>query len=105
MKKSAPLPPLFAFVWQRMTYVAQENGYALGLHGSLARDCDFIAVAWTEEAVQPPILIEALRIAVGAETWEVGGPTKKPHSRLTWTIHPCGTGPGYYDISVIGPTT
>ena len=94
---------------------ARDLGYAIGVHGSLARDIDLIAVPWTTEAVDAPQLAEALRVA--AETvcpiaintdaegaanpayFHDGEPGAKPHGRRTWAYQ-LGGGP-YIDLSVM----
>ena len=40
--------------------VAQRFGYAIAQHGSLARDIDLVAIPWTDEAVAPELLVEAI---------------------------------------------
>lgn len=94
--------------------VARANGYALGVHGSLARDIDLIAVPWTDETVAPEVLAEAIRAQAeeinGAafiapheddEHHRAGMPGFKPHGRLVWSYH-LGGGP-YIDLSVFPP--
>lgn len=97
--------------------IAKAHGYALGVHGSLARDIDLIACPWAEpEDTSPPaVLAEAIRVeaerVVGhafqhpAEAdddyFKNGCPTAKPHGRLCWAFHLCG-GP-YLDLSVMPP--
>ncbi len=83
---------------------AYELGYAIGVHGSIKRDIDFIACPWTRHAVGPLKLAEALR----AETERIIGfavfgsdgpfPRRKPHGRLCWIIHFNGT---YIDRSIM----
>lgn len=85
--------------------VARAHGYALAVHGSLARDIDVVAIPWTAEAVEA----EALVAALAAEVERVNGhvyfrgrdpnPTEKPHGRRAWSIH-LGGGP-YIDLSVM----
>lgn len=41
-----PKLPDFRLIWE----VARGCGYAIGLHGSMKRDVDLIAVPWTDEA-------------------------------------------------------
>ena len=79
---------------------ARELGYAIGVHGSLARDIDLIACPWTEDAVPEPELAEALRKAAenacgsavlgwnmrGREYTLAGCPGGKPHGRLGWVF-------------------
>jgi hypothetical protein len=97
--------------------VARRYGYALGVHGSLARDIDLIAAPWANIAcsTHPVTLAEAIRekaaelnggIAFqkpGEDTWWfiAGCPGAKPHGRLQWTFH-LGGGP-YIDLCVLPP--
>ncbi|RIA37461.1 hypothetical protein DFR49_3346 [Hephaestia caeni] len=65
---------------------ARSLGYALAVHGSLARDLDLIAVPWTDEAGSPDALIAAIADATKAQTgWghlpSAGEFTPKPHGR------------------------
>lgn len=92
---------------------ARDYGYALAVHGSTARDIDLIAVPWTDIAVDPLTLAEALRSTAERvhgrayrrahrarpDHQRLGSPGEKPHGRLTWTFH-LGGGP-YIDLSVM----
>lgn len=90
---------------------ARELGYAVGVHGTLKRDIDLIAVPWTDAAVDAETLAESLRLVavalngkadrecVGDEFHERGCPGMKPHGRLVWSFH-LGGGP-YIDLSVM----
>ena len=89
----------------RIVKVAQDHGYALTVHGTLARDFDFVAVPWTDKAAPAEDLVEAIRVKVGG--FLVGprqgdldrDPKHLPHGRLAWSIH-LGGGP-YIDLSVM----
>lgn len=99
---------------------ARSQGYAIGVHGSLARDIDLICVPWRKTQVPPVALISELmetikKVPRGDGFWDAfmappecrlwfqaGCPGMKPHGRLVWSIY-VGTGP-YLDISVIPPT-
>lgn len=85
----------------RVVRIAREHGYALAVHGSLARDFDFVAIPWVDEAVKPEELVEAIRAAVGGFFDEHDHPASKPHGRRAWVIH-LGGGP-YIDLSVMPP--
>lgn len=81
---------------------ARSLGYAVGLHGSLARDYDLIAVPWTETAAHPDEVAEAIKTAAGCVRWRVyrgmgiqreeaarkagcqATPEDKPHGRLVY---------------------
>lgn len=88
--------------------MAKKFGYAIGVHGSLARDIDLIAAPWTENAVEPELLAAAianLARAFNESGWtKVFGPGDaddkiKPHGRLCWSIHL--EGGSYIDLSVM----
>lgn len=81
----------------RLVAVGRAHGYALAVHGSLARDFDIIAAPWTDDAVDADDLAEAIRSAVGG----VRGDTvhERPHGRRGYVIH-LGAGP-YIDLSVM----
>lgn len=108
----------YAWMIPRLTEIARENGYALGVHGSMNRDLDLIAVPWTDEATTAEALIELIRIACdgtiipsgtkGGRYDPVNGgfveaiinnPDHKPHGRLAWNIHLLGG--AFLDISVM----
>lgn len=93
-----------------MRTVAREHGYALAVHGSLARDIDLIAVPWTEQAHDPHELLCDLKGALAG----IFGRTRfdprdddgcwnlKPHGRKARSIHVyCDGHFFYFDISVM----
>lgn len=65
---------------------ARSLGYAIGLHGTLDRDYDLIAVPWVAEAVNDWDLAQAIFKVTGCVRWRVlqnqGVP--KPHGRLVY---------------------
>lgn len=98
---------------------AKDLGYAIGVHGSISRDIDLVAVPWSEGASTARELAEGLQ-AVAAEIageavdinardadnpdhFHNGMPGFKPHGRLTWSFH-LPNGP-YIDLSVMPPLT
>ncbi len=81
--------------------VAKREGYALGVHGSMARDLDLIAAPWTEKACDADELIEHLCRALDATLFETDQkPEHKPHGRKAWSLHLLGLGL-YLDVSVM----
>lgn len=82
---------------------ARACGYAVGLHGSLERDCDLILVPWTNQPQSAEEVIEAVRAAVhgyiSQPQDEPRFPRQKPHGRLAWSIQ-LGAG-AYLDVSVM----
>lgn len=99
LEHSKGRPASYAALYPLFTRLAREKGYALGLHGSLMRDLDVIAVAWTDQAAEPGELAEHLRAACGGSF--TLPPSNKPHGRIAYVIYFCDG--LYLDLSVIGP--
>lgn len=83
---------------------AKPLGYAIGLHGSMQRDLDLIAVPWVNNAADAYALARAIEHATGGYIPDTDGagnalPVHRPHGRLGWVIH---LGKGLYiDLSVM----
>ncbi len=109
----------YALLIPQLAEAGREVGYAVAVHGSLARDLDIVAIPWTEEAVSAERLVMHIMAAVdghlvnGARRKPVEGkpegewervpgaePTQKPHGRLAWSLH-LGHQGLYLDISVM----
>ena|ERR1044071_8613234 len=91
-----------------MRLAARHHGYAIAVHGSLARDIDLIACPWREHNVSPPDeLVKALCGAIGGITGSClrqSEKTDKPHGRIAYTlIH--GGFIGEIDLSVMPSIT
>lgn len=84
----------------KIGYIAALSGYGIGVHGSMRRDLDLIAVPWRKRAVQPSTLADRISIGiVGArqnirQKW-----IRKPHGRRA-TVIMVGRR-AYIDLSVI----
>lgn len=86
----------------KIVQIAKDHGYAIGIHGSLQRDCDLFAVPWSENSKPPDELAEAVRRHVNG-TFEqphpgMLNPEARPQGRLSWAIHLDAT--RYIDLSV-----
>lgn len=89
---------------------ARKVGYAIGVHGSLARDFDLIAVPWTHTPVDHEELVRVIHRAVcGIESQSYTWETKSP-----WRVATCfpvcwpewqstELSLGHIDLSVILP--
>jgi hypothetical protein len=103
---------LLAYLLDRLRATARTHGYALGLHGSCARDVDLIAAPWTADAVDARTLIKALcddiELTLDRKAWwlaeDSGSPYYSPqvraHGRLAWSIYVTGCR-SYLDVSVM----
>lgn len=77
---------------ERVREVARRCGYAVGVHGSRQRDLDLIAVPWTESAIAPQHLVDALCARLNLslkphpEPELLTNPTRKPNGRIAWAL-------------------
>jgi hypothetical protein len=100
------IAPWYVMAYTKLDRIAWRYGYALALHGSMARDLDLVAVPWTDDADSPEKLIEAfVRFVVskGAIEMRTPLPTKKPHGRLAYSIS-IGHEGHYLDVSIMPRT-
>lgn len=85
-KKPKPnyAPTYAAAMYPELAQIARSHGYALAVHGSLARDLDLIAVPWVEEAGEPQAVLDDIlkKFAVNL----IGEVGKKPHGRIAYTL-------------------
>jgi|GEM_PF-940329 len=109
-KTREELAAFFASRIPAIREAAREQGYAIGLHGSMRRDLDLIAVPWREGASDKDVLAHAIAVAAcgitrdGDHQWEV-----KPLGRLATSLPCCWpswygeAGAGHIDLSVMAP--
>ncbi|UZJ58582.1 hypothetical protein OKW98_18570 [Pseudomonas sp. KU26590] len=76
--------PTYMCLYPRLAEIARSNGYALAVHGSLARDMDLVAVPWVESPSEPEVVITAIESTFAIR--RIGELTPAPHGRLVQTI-------------------
>lgn len=116
--KARTLDEMQAFYLHRLPAIreaAKAHGYALGLHGSMRRDFDLMAMQWRADASDKDTLAHSIAVAAcgitreGAHQWE-----QKPNGRFAVSIPICWTDHanpdfknklsiGHIDLSVIEP--
>lgn len=97
------IAPWYVMAYTKLERLAWRHGYALALHGSMARDLDLIAVPWTDDADSPEKLLESFRrfIVKNAQVnLKIGSATAKPHGRQGYVI-PIGHDGHYLDLSIM----
>lgn len=77
-------PVYAAAMYAELAAIARRHGYALAVHGSLARDLDLIAIPWVEDAGDPQKVIDEI-LAEYAVEW-IGSIGQKPHGRIAYTL-------------------
>lgn len=98
-------PVFYAVLYNDMKQAALELGYTLAMHGSMHRDMDLIAVAWTEDAKPHEQLVSAINDCIGHTVWKEHNLKNceiKPHGRITYTLSICGD--WFIDLSIIPPS-
>lgn len=82
--KDANLAPIYCGMYPGLAEITRKHGYALAVHGSLARDFDLICIPWTENPSEPVDVVNDITEAFSIET--VGVPDVTHHGRERWTI-------------------
>lgn len=91
----------YLLYYPAMRDVARAHGYALTIHGSLHRDCDLVAVPWTDDATDAETLVAALCAEVQLID-TLRGAQDKPHGRRCWTLKGvAGLPHGWVDLSIM----
>ena len=90
--------------YTKLDRIAWRHGYALALHGSMARDLDLIAIPWTDDADDPEKMIDAFhKFIMSKANIDIKGKyhaTKKPHGRMAYSMS-IGYDGHYLDISIM----
>jgi hypothetical protein len=89
IKSIEEMKTFYETILPELRTIAKEHGYALGLHGSLTRDLDLIAVPWIEnysdkEDLARDIQKTACGFTMSEYNWE-----QKPHSRMATCFPIC----------------
>ena len=76
--------PVYAAMYPKLAKVFQKHGYALAVHGSLAKDFDLIAIPWVEEPTDSEKVIEDITKQFAIR--QIGKPFGKPFGRLAYSL-------------------
>jgi hypothetical protein len=89
-------PVYAAAMYPGLAAIFHRHGYALAVHGSLARDFDLIAVPWVDDPSSHSEVLADVTDAYAVRL--IGEPGVKPHGRMAYTIS-CGFGSCAIDLS------
>ena len=84
MKEANFAPVYAACMYTELATIARAHGYALAVHGSLARDLDLIAIPWIEDPSTPQEVID--QMCKHYSITQAGEPTEKHHGRLAFSL-------------------
>jgi len=82
--KPANFAPVYLGLYPELAEVARKHGYALAVHGSMARDFDLVAVPWVAGASDAQNIIDEVTNTFAIQC--VGKPETKEHGRKCWTL-------------------
>lgn len=77
-------PVYAAAMYPELAQICIRHGYALAVHGSLARDFDLIAVPWAESPAKPQVVLDAIQAKFAVKV--IGEPGIKLHGRVAHTL-------------------
>jgi hypothetical protein len=103
MKTAEQLKPNYAPVYAAAMYpglceIFHRHGYALAVHGSLARDLDLIAIPWAGSISCPAKVLEDVTTEYAVRL--IGEVEQKPWGRIAYTLS-CGFADCAIDLSFI----
>lgn len=104
MKTADQITPNYGPVYAAAMYpdlakIFQSHGYALAVHGSLARDFDLIAVPWAETVSAAATVLDAVMEEFAVQV-SPDSPAQRNHRRIAYTLI-CGFGHCQIDLSFI----
>lgn len=86
-KPRAHYAPIYAAaLYPELAEVARAHGYALAVHGSMARDMDLICVPWTDAAAEPQAVVDAILSRFDVRLVGQENPKVMKHGRLAYWI-------------------
>ncbi|MBY0618443.1 hypothetical protein [Sphingomonas ursincola] len=94
--KPANFAPWYAALYPQFAEITRQHGYALAVHGSMARDFDVVAIPWAAEVSTPREVIDHILREFAVK--EIGEPTFKEHGRVAYTLS-IGFGDCFADLS------
>lgn len=77
-------PVYAAAMYPELAGIFQRHGYALAVHGSLARDFDLIAVPWAETVSDVPTILAAVEAHYAVNILRES--STKNHGRIAYTL-------------------
>lgn len=94
--KDPTYAPMYCALYPKLATIARSHGYALAVHGTLARDMDLICIPWVAQPSPPQTVVD--QITREFHIREVGAPDTTVHGRERFTIT-VGFGECFIDLS------
>lgn len=94
----ANFAPIYCGLYPELASLVREHGYALAVHGSLARDFDLVCIPWVDEPSNHAAVVDAIVAKFALRT--VGEYETKAHGRIVYTIS-VSYGECFLDLSFV----
>lgn len=82
--KPANFASVYCCLYPELAEIARLHGYALAIHGSMARDFDLICIPWVDHPSSPEVVVKAITDTYAIEKFGDLVPMK--HGRLAQTL-------------------
>ena len=92
--------PVYAALYPDFAQIFRKHGYALMIHGTLARDFDLMAIVWVAKPSSIDTVLSELIETFSLK--QIGEPELKAFGRLAYTIS-IGHGECSIDLSFLSP--
>jgi len=76
--------PVYAAMYPALSEIARTHGYAMAVHGTMARDFDVICIPWIDSPASPETVVAAMCSDFALDP--VGQPEMRQHGRLIYTL-------------------
>lgn len=93
--KPANFAPAYASIYPVLAEICRNHGYALAVHGSMARDFDVVAIPWVDDAADPDIVVGDITDSLALHL--ARDPDVVAHGRIRYAITMWGE--GFVDLS------
>jgi hypothetical protein len=85
--KAANNAPVYASIYAELAELCRHHGYALAIHGSLARDFDLVAIPWAAQVSEPSVVVVAITDKFALRLLgDPDEPAPKNHGRICYTL-------------------
>ena len=78
--KPANFAPVYCSLYPELAEIARKHGYAMAIHGTMARDFDLICIPWVDKPSSPQTVVD--EIPATYSTTGITNAGYKQHGRL-----------------------
>ena len=83
--KPANNAPIYIGAYKELAEIARSHGYAMAVHGSLARDMDLICIPWADAAAEPQVVVDEITEKFAFKEVDEP-PSVREHGRVVYTL-------------------